>query len=133
MNQATQQSIRENFQQERSIRTMPIPKDRRVVSSKLKGGKCGSRTLNMSGRKSKTGRYTERNARRVPPRNIAVQQIMPGMNIIRDTLTSNLTQTLAIMAKIDATLRSHSSGMCVNLEDLWAKSTTMRQWLFQLF
>jgi hypothetical protein len=98
---------------------MPIPKDRRVVSSKLKGGKCGSRTLNMSGRKSKTGRYTERNARRVPLWSITAQQIMPGINIIKDTLTSNLTQTLAIMAKIDATLRAHSSGKCVNLKDLW--------------
>ncbi len=47
MNKATQQSIRENLQRERSIKTMPIPKDRRVVSSKLRGGKCGSRTLNM--------------------------------------------------------------------------------------
>jgi hypothetical protein len=85
MNQATQQSIRENLQRERSSKTMPIPKDKRVVSSKLRGGKCGSRTLNMSGRKSKTTRYTERNARRVPPWSIAAQQIMPGMKIINDT------------------------------------------------
>jgi hypothetical protein len=39
----------------------------------------------MSGRKSKTGRYTERNARRVPPWSITAQQIMPGMKIINDT------------------------------------------------
>jgi len=85
MNKTTQQSIRENLQRERSIRTMPIPKDRRVVSSKLRGGKCGIRTLNMSGRKSKTGRYTERNARRVPLWSIAAQQIMAGMKIIDGT------------------------------------------------
>ena len=85
MNETTQQSIRENLQRERSIRTMPIPKDRRVVSSKLRGGKCGSRTLNMSGRKSKTGRYTDRNARRVPELSIAAMQIMPGMKAINDT------------------------------------------------
>jgi hypothetical protein len=85
MNQATQQSIRENLQRERSSKTIPIPKDKRVVSSKDKGGKWGSRTLNMSGRKSKTGRYTERNARRVPPWSIAAQHIMPGMKIINDT------------------------------------------------
>jgi hypothetical protein len=64
---------------------MPIPKDRRVVSSKLRGGKCGTRTVNMSGTKSKTGRYTERNARCVPLWSIAAQQIMPGMKIINGT------------------------------------------------
>src|SRR5271154_2377887 len=101
MNEATQQSVRENLQRERSIRTMPIPKDRRVVCSRLRGGKCGSLRLNMLGTKSKTGRYTERNAYRVPARSIAAMQIMPGMNIMRPTIISNLTQTLEIMAKID--------------------------------
>ena len=41
--------------------------------------------MNMVGKKSKTGRYTERNARRVPPWSIAAMQIMPGMKIIDDT------------------------------------------------
>src|ERR1700733_10729480 len=104
MNKATQQSIRENLQRERSIRTMPIPKDKRVISSKLRGGKCGIRTLNISGKKSKTGRYTERNARCVPARSIATMQIMPGMKTISGILILNLTQTLAIMENIDATL-----------------------------
>jgi hypothetical protein len=129
MNETTQQSIRENLQRERSSRTMPIPKDRRAVSSKLRGGKCGSRRVNMDGRKSKTGRYTDRNARRVPELSIAAMQIMPGMNIMRDTLTSNLTQTLTIMVKIEATLRKHSSSpcpdKCVNLEYLCPKSTAL--------
>ena len=41
--------------------------------------------MNMSGRKSKTGRYTDRNARRVPELSIAAMQIMPGMKAINDT------------------------------------------------
>jgi hypothetical protein len=135
MNKATQTSIRENLQRERSIRIMPIPKDRRVVSSQLRGGKCGSRKLNMSGTKSKTGRYTDRSARRVPELNIATMQIMPGMNTKKDTLTSNLTQTLAIMAKIDSTVRRHSSspcpGKCIKPEDLCPKSTIIERWLFR--
>jgi hypothetical protein len=39
----------------------------------------------MEGRKSKTGKYTDRNARRVPVRSITAQQIMPGMKTIGDT------------------------------------------------
>lgn len=82
-NRATQQSIRENRHRETSVISIPIPKERRAVSSKERAGKCWIWRTKAVGRNIKTGIRTARKAFRVPERNTAAMHSMPGMSTMK--------------------------------------------------